>query len=162
MRLPCSFALGLALLVSGCPDPVREDLEAEQGPEQAGVPKGPLHRPGQRCLACHRAGGPSPPFSVAGTIFLREGEPIAAPGIDIAIRDARGEERTFQSNAVGNFYVPEAAWSPTFPLSVELRTGERGIAMRTEIPREGACNACHRGAGDAHHMPGVFVEAKAP
>ncbi|MDF2695155.1 MAG: hypothetical protein K0S65_3538 [Labilithrix sp.] len=164
MRQGSSTALAaliaaLALLVSACPDPTPEDLEADQGPEQPGVPQGPLHRAGQRCLACHREGGPSPPFSVAGTIFQREGEPVGAPGIEIALRDARGEERTFQSNGVGNFYVPATAWSPTFPLNVELRIDGRTIGMLTEIPREGSCNACHRGAGDAYHMPGVFVEA---
>jgi mono/diheme cytochrome c family protein len=156
------FTILATLLLSACPDPVREELEDEQGPEAAGVPEGPLHRAGQRCLACHREGGRSPAFSVAGTVFLREGETAAAPGVDIAIRDARGDERTFQSNAVGNFYVPKTSWSPTFPLRVELRVEGRAIAMRTEILREGACNACHRGAGDARLMPGVFVEAKTP
>jgi hypothetical protein len=158
LALP-GLALALGLLTSACPDPVREDLEAEQGPEQPGVPQGPLHRAGQRCLVCHREDGPSPPFSVAGTVFAREGEPLGAPGIVVALHDARGDERTLVTNGVGNFYMPESAWSPAFPLRVELRTEGRTIAMRTEIPREGACNACHRGAGDARHMPGVFVEA---
>jgi hypothetical protein len=149
------FALGLA----SCPDPVREDLEADQGPEQPGVPEGPLHRAGQRCLACHRDGGPSPPFSVAGTIFRREGAREAAPAIEVVVRDARGEQQTFVTNEVGNFWALQTSWSPVFPLRAELHVNGRTIAMRTEIPREGSCNACHRAPSDTHHMPGVFVEA---
>lgn len=77
------------------------------------------------------------------------------------VRDARGEQRSFVSNETGNFWAPSSAWTPTFPLRVELRAKNRSIAMRTEIAREGACNACHRGVGDARHMPGVFVEGTA-
>ena len=159
MRAPHAAMLLVSALLAGCPDPVREDLEAEQGPEAPGIPEGPLHRAGQRCLACHRTGGPSPEFSFAGTVYAREEDAVAAPGVEVAVRDARGEERTLVSNEVGNFWMPASSWAPTFPLRVELRTGGRTIGMRTEIPREGACNACHVGAGDARHMPRVYVEA---
>lgn len=151
--------LGIGLLAGGCPDPVPEQIEEDQGPEVAGVPQGPLHRAGQRCLACHRDGGEGPAFSVAGTVYAREGEALGAPAVAVALRDARGEERVFLTNEVGNFWVPAMQWSPTFPLAAELRVDTRTIAMRTEIGRDGSCNTCHVGAGDARRMPGVFVEA---
>lgn len=158
-RAALPITLLFSMSVSGCPDPVRDDLIEQQGPEQPGVPRGPLHRAGQRCLACHREGGPSPTFSLAGTVFEREGERLGASGVEVAIRDARGEERSFLTNQVGNFWVHESTWSPTFPLRAELRVSGRTISMQTEIVREGSCNACHRGGGDTLHMPGIYVEA---
>lgn len=148
----------LLLALVGCPDPVRDDLEAEQGPEAAGVPRGPLHRPGQHCLACHRSGGEGPEFVVAGTVFARQGETAPAPGIEVAITDANGNARTVSANEVGNFYITASSWRPAFPLRAELHADGTTLAMRTELVREGSCNACHVGAGDTHHMPGVYVE----
>lgn len=146
-------------LLGGCPDPVREQLEDAQGPEAPGVPQGPLHRAGQRCLACHREGGESPPFAFAGTVFARSGEPEPAVGVVVVIRDARGDERTIATNEVGNFWMPVDTWSPAFPLRTRLRLEDgRELVMRTEISREGSCNACHRGTGGPNLMPGVYVE----
>jgi hypothetical protein len=151
--------IALALLLGGCPDPVREDLEAAQGPEAPGVPRGPLHRPGQRCLACHRDGGEGPAFSVAGTVFARQGETAAASGVDVVLQDARGEQRAVVTNEVGNFWIAASEWAPTFPLRAQVRANGTTLRMRTELGREGSCGACHVGAGDARHMPGVYVEA---
>ena len=99
-----------------------------------------------------------PTFAVAGTVYKRENEDEAATRVRVVIEDAEGNSRTLESNEVGNFYVEESVWKPTFPLHVKLEANGKSVAMRSEIAREGACNACHKGDGDARHMPRVFVE----
>jgi hypothetical protein len=92
-------------------------------------------------------------------VFVRERGAEGAADVGVVLRDARGTERTARTNDVGNFYLTRSEWDLAFPLRVELARGTRPLAMRTEIPREGSCNACHRGEGDTLHMPGVYLEA---
>jgi len=150
------------MMSAGCPDPVADDLEADQGPEAPGVPEGPLHRAGQRCLACHREGGPSPPFAFAGTVVRRERELTPAEGVTVNVRDSRGEERTAVTNSVGNFYLEEAQWKPVFPVKADLQFRGRHILMNTQILREGSCNACHKGQGGPNTMPLIYLDAVTP
>ena len=60
----------LLVLLLSC-DPVHDDAVSALGGETPGIPRGPLHRPGQPCLVCHDgASGDPAAFSMAGTVFL--------------------------------------------------------------------------------------------
>ncbi len=155
-------ACAVLLALGACaPDPVADQREAAEGPEIAGIPEGPLHRAGERCLACHRAAGSGPAFSIAGTIYEREALALPAAGVDVVITDLRGETRVLTTNGAGNFWITESAWTPVFPIRSELHVDGAVVAMRTEIGREGSCGACHESPGDATRMPGVYVQGGA-
>src|SRR4051794_4421968 len=68
-----------------CGDPVSDARIAALGPEDPGVPPGPLHRPGQPCVVCHSRQGPASPFLVAGTVYSERGSktPLANVAVDI-------------------------------------------------------------------------------
>ncbi len=98
-------------------------------------------------------------LSVAGTVVTQERGVEGADGVTVVLRDARGAEHKARTNDVGNFHVGRSEWDPTFPLRAEIERGTRPLVMRTEIPRDGSCNTCHRGQGDTHHMPAVYLAA---
>lgn len=152
--------VSLSFFSTSCIDPTHDNAVDALGPEVAGIPRGPLHRAGQPCLVCHSGSGPgSPELSVAGTIFIREGETAPAIGAVVVLRDLRGDVRRVTTNEVGTFLIERTDWDPAFPLRAEIERGSTPLVMRTEIPRDGSCNACHRGTGDTYHMPGVYLEA---
>lgn len=155
-----ALVLGLLFLAS-CFDPVHDDAVSSLGPERSGERPGPTHRSGQPCLTCHGGQGPgSPQFSIAGTVFTVRGGTEPASGATVTITDANNETHSFTTNRAGNFYVGEGAWSPTFPLSVAVDGQGVHAAMVSKVGRDGSCGSCHRDAGDANHMPGVYVSAK--
>src|SRR6185437_13022232 len=83
---PTLLLLGLVLAPTGCNDPVPDDEVASLGPEDPNVPPGPLHRPGQPCMACHDGTGPaSLAFATAGTIFqdMPDTTPLVAGRVQI-------------------------------------------------------------------------------
>jgi hypothetical protein len=168
--------VGAALCVS-CFDPVHSDEVAAQGGEQAGVPTGRFHRPGQPCLVCHGGKGPgSPEFEIAGTVYmLRDNGSDPAAGAVVVITDSSSPPNTVKmrpSNNAGNFYLEKDRETLTYPLHVEINDSrivpdkegspDGGIrAMVTPIGRNGGCAFCHvnnlPNDDRATHMPRVFL-----
>jgi hypothetical protein len=159
LRLPNGL-LALAVLTSGaggCYDPVHNDAVAALGPE-TGVEIGPKHRAGQPCLTCHTSDGPADlELSVAGTLFTVRGTTTPLVNGTVTVIDASGQTRTAKSNEAGNFFIKRSDWDPGFPLTIAIEAEGIKRSMTTTVGRDGGCGACHRGAGDATYMPGVFL-----
>ena len=156
-------------LLLGCRNPVADERQAALGPEQAGVPRGPLHRPGQPCTVCHSSdGGTSPHFSLAGTVYAGADSKQPLPGSVVQVIESNGAQRFFTANAVGTFYANSDDWSPQFPLWVSVGYSCNDPAqsfvhsdMQTQIFRASACADCHfdpRGPSSAGH---VYLSATA-
>lgn len=152
----------VALLLGGlasCSDPVIDDAISRLGDEDPAVPVGPLHRPGQPCLACHsERGGADSIFVVAGTIF-ETAAPDSPPAADVEVvmRDARNiSPGSFVTNEAGNFFVRQSEWPDVnFPFKVGLRRGGKQIVMTSTVNREGSCAFCHQPAqGSPNARPG--------
>jgi len=120
------------------------------------VRRGPTHRPGQPCLACHSEGGQaSAVFSVAGTVFADANSTKPVDGVAVYLIDTDGVVFTASTNCVGNFYVRPAEFSPHYPLWVTMRTGKVQRDMESPAYREGGCAACHidpRSPSSAGHV----------
>ena len=144
------------LLASGCSDPVRDGELDALGPEAAGIPPGPDHRPGQPCLACHGGQGPaSLVMSFAGTVYgyLDSNEP--AGGAVVHLLDAESRTYAIKTNCAGNFWIPASDFVPKFPVKAGAQWGTATEAMRTILTLDGSCNACHTGpqsAGSPGHV----------
>lgn len=159
------MALSLAALAS-CLNPVHSDAVDVLGGEASGVRQGPTHRPGQPCLTCHGGDGPGEPdFELAGTVYETKGQGVpdtskGAPGVTVTFTDAFGNTHTTETNSVGNFYVQEGRYTPTYPVYVALsRDGKPASTMKTRIGRRGSCADCHRGQDDRKDLVrAVFVE----
>lgn len=158
---PQWLLLPVLALVAGCWDPVHADAVDALGPEAAGVPEGPTHRPGQPCTTCHGGDGPGEPdFVVAGTVYKTRNGTEPSVGTVVTITDKNGATRSLTTNSVGNFYLEKRAWSPVFPLSVVLDGDGVHKAMITTIGRDGGCASCHRGTGNQARMPAVFLRSQ--
>lgn len=161
VRLRFLAAFVFSALLASCFNPVHDDAVDALGPEINGIRPGPRHRAGQPCLVCHGGLGPgSPEMSVGGTVYLARGGTEAASDVAVLLTDAKGATRTLASNDVGNFYVWKSDWDPAFPLSVSVSRGSDQQKMESVIGRDGACATCHRGQGDATHMPAVFLRSR--
>jgi hypothetical protein len=160
--------VAFACMFMSCTDPVRSQRIAALGGEDPGVPTGPLHRPGQPCVLCHSAGGPasSVPFAIAGTVFETDGpDANGANGVQVLFIDAASSQRRYDTNFVGNFFVPESEWSDlTFPFKVGLLSMDgKQVAMSSTVNREGSCNFCHRpAAGSKLALPTDDPRASIP
>jgi hypothetical protein len=133
-----------AVGLTACRDPVHDDAVDALGLEQAGVPPGPMHRPGQPCLVCHGGNGPgSPTFSVAGTIFETPGELVALPGTLVRLADGDGDNFSAWTNEAGNFYLRPGDFAPNYPLWISLERDGAVVEMKTPSYREGSCAGCH-------------------
>ena len=143
-RVAATLVGGAGLLGATNCDPVQDSLVASLGPEAPGVPVGPNHRPGQPCLACHREGGEAKSvFSIAGTIYREKGAALALGEVEVELTDMTGHKVVARSNCAGNFYLSPAAFIPTYPVWVVLRSGSHSIEMESPIYREGSCATCH-------------------
>ncbi len=153
MRLSGSWLAWVVLLsavaVASC-DPVIDDEIAALGPEAPGVPRGPLHRPGQPCLLCHDGAlGDPQRFTIAGTVFQTTGSRDAAVGVTVNVVDANGASYALSTNAAGNFYVTPDQYDPTFPLAFDLTFDGLRVQMQTlvggngTVEANGACASCH-------------------
>jgi hypothetical protein len=141
-----SVIFAVALAVTGCADPVHDAAVDALGPEIAGVPKGPDHRPGQPCLTCHGGNGPAAfVMSFGATVFLHLSNKAPAAGATVRVVDA--EQRTYETrtNSVGNFWIPESAFQPSFPVNSAVTLGRYSRVMRTTMRLDGSCNTCHSG-----------------
>jgi hypothetical protein len=130
----------------GCVDEVHEQEVAALGPEQPGVPQGPLHRPGQPCITCHGGSGPaSQQLSVGGTVYGVEGQLAPAVGSTVSIEDIDGHVWNGTTNAAGNFFATVQQFSPHYPTQPTVTTADGSIplSMATHIARDGSCADCH-------------------
>lgn len=179
-RLPRAARLAIlatamtAVFGWSCGDPVHDARVDALGPETSGGP-GPLHRPGQPCLACHDDQGPGKPeFAVAGTIYqtAAPGSPPLA-GATVTIYDATqdadgGAPHLAGTNAAGNFYIPKSDWTPFFPLhdvSVTTPDVPTPTTMHTVVGRDGSCATCHfdpKGTNSHGHVYLVVDPADLP
>src|SRR5690242_17154492 len=108
LSLSGTFGLmaGLVLAGASCGDPVRDKLVTSLGPEAPNVPPGPMHRPGQPCLACHDADlGSAPPFSLGGTVYVDAMTSTPVADVSVNIVDSQGRSFSTVSNCAGNFFV---------------------------------------------------------
>jgi len=136
------LSLAVAPLATCSLDPVHDEAVTDLGGEKAGVPRGPLHRPGEPCLVCHD-GSTAPAMSVGGTVYavLGAGDPLA--GASVTLTDAHGSTVTRTTNTAGNFYVETTSWQPTFPLHVAVAFGPLTATMSSIVGRDGSCASCH-------------------
>jgi hypothetical protein len=160
--IACACLAGL-----GCVNnPVHDDEVESLGPEAAGVPPGPLHRPGQPCLVCHGPYGPAElQFSVGGTVYAGTGDPAPAVGAVVQIEDVTGASTTADTNAAGNFYVLLRDFDPTYPILPQVSSSDGGIVqkMMTYVGRNGSCAECHASVtGPASAGPVVLVVLTEP
>jgi hypothetical protein len=161
----------LVLLAAAC-DPVVDDAVAALGPEDPSVRRGPLHRPGQPCLLCHDGSLGNPQrFTVAGTVFQKSGDRVAAQGVVVRITDANGQYIELTANAAGNFYTTPSQYDPTFPLQTALSTSVGPVPMQTLIAGNGttepngACASCHfdpAGPGSPGHVCVILDDGGTP
>ncbi len=138
-------ALALAA-VAGCQDPVHDALVASLGGEDPNVPVGPLHRPGQPCLACHDGTGPAAlAFGTAGTVFQDANVTIAMASATVTLTDAAGTVTPLLTNCAGNFYIEAVDWAPIFPVHVNVSWGNVSTEMLSHMGKETSCAQCHTG-----------------
>ncbi len=135
----------LALAIASCGDPVRDEAVSALGPENPSVPRGPMHRPGQPCLLCHRQGGAASAFGVAGTVFMTAAAQKPVANVTVLIFDATGTGAAFTAttNCAGNFFSRADEYTPTYPIWATLRAGRIQRDMNSPAHREGSCAGCH-------------------
>ncbi len=138
------------LALSACRNPVNNARQDALGGEQAGVPRGPLHRPGQPCTVCHGTGGGAPNFALAGTVFVDASSTQPLVGAVVQVIESDGGQKYLTTNAAGNFYISSDDWSPQFPLwtSVGYTCGDAAATyvhadMQSQIFRATVCADCH-------------------
>jgi hypothetical protein len=139
------MAAALACMMGVACDPVHDDAQAALGGEVAGVPPGPLHRPGQPCLVCHDgATGDPVALSMAGTVFADGNSLIPEPGAAVTLVDAVGTTVVATTNAAGNFFLTPAVFAPQYPVHVtSITLGTASATMHSHIGGNGSCASCH-------------------
>jgi hypothetical protein len=155
--LLASFVL---FAVSCSLDPTHDEAKSDLGDETAGIPVGPLHRPGQPCLICHD-GSTAPQWSVAGTITGVLGNNAPLEGATVALTDANLSTFSVTSNAAGNFYIEPSRWVPTYPVKVAVTFGSITSTMTTIIGRDGSCAGCHANPASRISAGAVYVAGSA-
>ncbi|HEX4336577.1 MAG TPA: hypothetical protein VH062_11725 [Polyangiaceae bacterium] len=144
-------------------DPVRSHLVDSLGGEAPGVPKGPLHRPGQPCLACHGGDGPgAPDFSLAGTVYQDATSLHALPDARVHFIDQNGKTYDTATNCAGNFFVMSSDYRPAYPVWVKVFFGtvaDQPVSqpMGSPIYREGSCAACHGDPAGTESVGHVYL-----
>lgn len=150
----------LAAAAAGCDDPVHDELVASLGPENPSVPPGPLHRPGQPCLACHDGTGPASLVMVFGGTayeYYNQTPPLVSGTVQFT--DAAGSTFTTETNCAGNFWVQAVDWSPTFPVHVDLAYGGyQPETMRSHMGRAASCATCHTGTDSSTTVEQVYFD----
>ncbi len=131
--------------LAGSCDPVHDDAVAALGGETPGVPRGPLHRPGQPCLVCHDgASGDPSAFSMAGTIYTDANALTPLVGGVVTLQGADGTSVTTTTNAAGNFYLTPDGFAPKYPVYVTgVASGSTTVIMHSHIGGNGSCAGCH-------------------
>jgi|CZKU01.1.fsa_nt_gi hypothetical protein len=157
---PAWLVPGFALAVAACGDPAPDSAVAALGPEDAFTPVGPLHRPGQPCLLCHKDGGRAKPFTLAGTVYVNatsRSPPLA--NAEVFMLDAANAIYSATTNCAGNFFVLPGQFVPSYPVWLTLRAAGAQRDMDTPTYREGSCGACHTATiGPASPGPVYLLE----
>jgi hypothetical protein len=135
--------LGITPTLAACSDPVRNAVIDSLGSEDPSVRRGPLHRPGQPCVACHSEAGGASPFSLAGTVVTEFAAKKPVGNVSVAIVDAARRTFTATTNCAGNFFIRESEYAPTYPAWVTIRLGTLEREMSSPWYREGSCATCH-------------------
>jgi len=147
-----------AVAFHGCVDATHDEQVGALGPEDPAVPPGPLHRPGQPCLACHGGSGPaSQQFSVGGTVYAVQGQSAPAVGATVQIEDVTGSVGNAQSNPAGNFYITVHEWIPTYPTLPQVTLGSVSQQMTTHVGRDGSCADCHQDPAGPNSTGHIYV-----
>jgi hypothetical protein len=163
--LVCACMPGLMLgpvllLASGCSDPVSDQLVQSLGPEDPNVPRGPNHRPGQPCLACHGGSGPAVlTLTIGGTVYAQQDKPLPAVAAQVQIVDQSGHTANLTTNPAGNFFTTAATFQPVYPFRVAQVAGADGtkVNMFSVSNREGSCAMCHFSPASPISPGPVFV-----
>lgn len=155
--LPTARLAVLVLLgaVTGCGDPVQDQAVSALGPEEPGVPHGPLHRPGQPCVLCHSEAGGKSVFLLAGTVYVSADSPLPIEDVTVNLVDSVGNKFSTTTNCAGNFIVRPGDYAPNAPIWVSLQRDAVVRDMNTAIYREGSCAGCHyepRGPASSGHV----------
>ena len=138
-------ALFVGLCAAACSDPVRTRAVDDLGGEDPATPVGPLHRPGQPCLACHGSDGPAESrFSLAGTVYQRSDALDPLDGATVRFIDSTGAQYRVVSNCAGNFYVGADNYEPAWPVWMKIEWKALSQEMVSPSFREGSCGACHK------------------
>lgn len=126
------------------------------------MPAGPLHRPGQPCLTCHGASGPSDTeLAYAGTIYDTPSGDVPSRGAVVHIVGADGVDHRLLTNCAGNFFVSTGEVEASFPARVSVETDVNETVMLSLMNRSGSCNDCH-GSAPSRTSPGfVWVPGEA-
>lgn len=164
-RPALAAALALSLGALAC-DPVQDDAIAALGPEAPGVPRGPLHRPGQPCVVCHAEGATAVRFTIAGTVYETSSGQVASVGTTVNLTDANDASASLTTNAAGNFYATPSQYSPTFPIQTNvIAANGKGATMATLIegngtaePQGGGCASCHFDPAGADSPGHVYLQ----
>jgi hypothetical protein len=141
--------------VSACADPVHDDAVAKLGGELAGVPPGPLHRPGQPCELCHSSRGGESEFSLAGTVYVDALSQTPIEDVNVRIVDSQNRRFVARTNCAGNFFIKAEDFEPDFPIWLGLDRGAIFRDMDTAVYRERSCAGCHadpKGLASAGHV----------
>jgi hypothetical protein len=141
-RIVLASLLALFASSTSCADPVTDDRKSALGGEQPGVPKGPLHRPGQPCTVCHD-GSDQRAFIAAGTVYASIAADHPVQGARVTMTDANGDTFVSETNCAGNFFVRSESWKPRFPLMMAVSYGTQQITMESPVQRETSCATCH-------------------
>jgi hypothetical protein len=143
---------GFMMLGNACGDPVHDDLVSALGAENPKVPVGPLHRPGQPCMACHGGRGPAKSqFSMAGTVFTLPDKTDPLAGVVVNLKDSAaypdGKGFNATTNTAGNFFLHSDEYVPAYPVHVSLShpnaPPNSGRTMFSHVGRDGSCAGCH-------------------
>lgn len=139
------LVIAIAAVSASCSDPVLDDTIDDQGNETKGIPAGPLHRAGQRCVACHQPGGTASdsPFVLAGTVFAQPKRQVGVEAAEVRLTDSDGTSFITKTNCVGNFFIKASEWDPKFPILVEIGKGGVRRRMVSPIGRATDCSQCH-------------------
>jgi hypothetical protein len=141
LALAFAFA-GVAAGAASC-DPVHDNAVAALGGETPGVPRGPLHRPGQPCLVCHD-GTTAPAFTFGGTVFLDANSATPVNGATVTLTGADGNATSATTNSAGSFYLTPSDFEPKFPVHVtSVALGATSVTMHSHIGGNGSCGGCH-------------------
>ncbi len=128
----------------------------ELGEEAPGVAEGPLHRPGQPCLACHD-GREATPLSVAGTIYKLADSTVPAAFALVYLIDASGATYAAATNCAGNFFIRPGDYTPVYPMWIKVEMGDWLQEMESPVNGEGSCAACHASSPGPSSAGRVFV-----
>ncbi len=141
-------------------DPVNGAAIAALGDEAPGVPRGPLHRPGQPCVLCHDGSVGNPPeFTVAGTVFVNANDLTPAVDAGVMLTDSLGVSFPATTNEVGNFYVLPHQFQPTYPMKVAVTYANVTVSMTADVGRDGSCARCHLDPAASASPGHVYVPA---